>query len=196
MLSVTPSLYNAYYWYALKDYGDKEDFLKVLRKEKTEPTESAKAGIEFEDRVLKICEGLLAPCGDVASQIAEIVRGGIWQPWLGREYNGLWLYGRADVIKCDTIYDIKLCEKHELGKYNYSLQHHIYSYCTEISKVVYLICERKKSGEESLHFEEYNFDKYAMEEMKSKISDLLGFIEGNEEFKREYEERWKAQEKK
>ena len=58
-----------------------------------------------------------------------------------------------------------------------------------------MICERKKTGEESLYFEEYNFDKYAMEEMASKITDLLGFIEGNEEFNKEYTEKWKAPER-
>lgn len=189
MLTVTPSLYSAYYWYAVKDYGSKEDFLKVLRKEKTEPTESAKAGIEFEDRVLKICEGLITPCDDVASEIADIVRGGIWQPWVGREYKGLWLYGRADVIKCSTIYDIKTCDSYDFNKYQYSLQHHIYSYCTEISKMVYLVNEKKKTKAE-LFFEEYNFDNAAMEDMESKINDLLGFINGNTEFKKEYEAKW------
>ena len=189
MLTITPSLYSAYYWYAIKDYGSKEDFLRVLRKEPSEPTPSIQAGIDFEDRVHNICEGLITPCDDVASEIADIVRGGIWQPWVGREYKGLWLYGRADVIKCDTIYDIKVCDKYELGKYQYSIQHWIYSYCTEISKVVYLVNEKKKTKEE-LFFEEYYLDNTAIEDMESKINDFIGFINGNDEFRREYEARW------
>ena len=140
MLSITPSLYSAYYWYAIKDYGTKEDFLRVLRKEPSEPSAAMQAGIEFEDHVRNICEGRVAPTEDNASKLAKIVEGGIWQPWVGREYKGLWLYGRADVIKCDTIYDIKVCEKYDFGKYQYSLQHHIYSYCTEISTFIYPSC--------------------------------------------------------
>lgn len=194
MLSITPSLYNAYYWYAIKDHGSKEDFLRVLRKERTEPTVAMQMGIDFENHVRDICEGRAAPSDDNASKLADIVRGGIWQPWLGREYKGLWLYGRADVIKCDTIYDIKVCDSYDdFGKYQYSLQHHIYSYCTEIKKFVYAINERKKTVD-YLFFEPYHFDYAAMEDMDIKINDLIGFINNNDEFKKEFESKWRRQE--
>ena len=189
MLSITPSLYNAYYWYAVKDHGTKEDFLRVLRKEPSEPNEAMRAGIAFEDNVRDICEGRGAPTDDNASKLANILEGGIWQPTLGREFKGLWLYGRADVIKCDTIYDIKVCESYDFGKYRYSLQHHIYSYCTEISKFVYAVSEQKKTVD-YLFFEAYHFDTAATEDMEIKINDLIGFINNNDEFRREYEAKW------
>ena len=53
---VTPSLFSSYYWYAIKDYGEMEGFLKVLHREKTPPTESQQAGIDFEDKIRAVCE--------------------------------------------------------------------------------------------------------------------------------------------
>jgi len=187
MLSITPSLYSAFYYYAVKDLGKtKEDFLKVLRKEPSEPTESMLAGIQLEDRIKDIADGVTPFSNNIESEVAKIVEGGTWQYKLGKEFNGYYLYGRADVIKGDTIYDIKFCNSYDLNKYEYSIQHLIYCYAMGINKFRYLIVEKGKN----LYTEDYYFDKYSHAKLLARTQELIGFIDGYQEFKEIFESNW------
>ena len=184
---ITPSLYNAYYWYAVRDYGTKEDFLRVLRKEPTEPTEAMQAGIDFEDRIRAICEHRLDMSPEtVEKKISEIVVGGFWQESFSKTLDDNLLYGRSDVIKGCIIYDIKYTNKYDIGKYQYSIQHLLYMYCTGIRSFRYII-----SNGDDIWFEDYSFSYDSEDVLKSRISELLGFIRGNEEFSKAFNEHWK-----
>lgn len=187
MLSITPSLYNTYYYYAVKNYKSKEDFLKVLRKEPSEPTEIMIKGIQLEDRIRDISEGKIPFSDDVESEVARIVQGGIWQCNVGKEFDGYYLYGRADVIKGDTVYDIKFCKNdYELNKYEYSIQHLVYCYATGINKFRYLVVEKGKN----LYVEDYYLDNYTLNTLQSRVHSLISFIDFNDEFRKEYRSKW------
>ena len=110
--------------------GPQEEFLSVLRREKTEQTQAMKDGIEFE-RLVWECA-----CGKEPEEkhkwaqgireIAEIVRGGAYQVALsdeaeieGEEYL---LYGIADFVKQGVIFDVKFSKRYEnRGNVNYYL---------------------------------------------------------------------------
>ena len=177
---VTPSLYSSYYWYAIRDYGTTEDFLNVLRKEKTPPTESMLAGIEFEDKIRAVCDGKdTAGDRNDVEEIAELVKDGFWQERISKELDGNLLYGIADVITPYCIYDIKFTtSKYELGKYDYSIQHLLYMYCTGIPHFQYLISD----GNE-VYVESHSWSDTSLETLKSRIYEMLSFILGFKEFK-------------
>lgn len=110
--------------------GSQEEFLSVLRREKTEQTQAMKDGIEFE-RLVWECA-----CGKEPEEkhkwaqgireIAEIVRGGAYQVALsdeaeieGEEYL---LYGIVDFVKQGVIFDVKFSKRYEnRGNVNYYL---------------------------------------------------------------------------
>ncbi len=90
---VTPSLFSSYYWYAIKDYGETEGFLKFLRREKTPTTKSQQAGIDFENRIRAVCEGREeAKEGSIIEEISDYVKGGFWQANVKKELDGNLLY--------------------------------------------------------------------------------------------------------
>ena len=110
--------------------GPQEEFLSVLRREKTEQTQAMKDGMEFE-RLVWECA-----CGKEPEEkhkwaqgireIAEIVRGGAYQVALsdeaeieGEEYL---LYGIVDFVKQGVIFDVKFSKRYEnRGNVNYYL---------------------------------------------------------------------------
>lgn len=110
--------------------GSQEEFLSVLRREKTEQTQAMKDGMEFE-RLVWECA-----CGKEPEEkhkwakgireIAEIIRGGAYQVALsdeaeieGEEYL---LYGIADFVKKGVIFDVKFSKRYEnRGNVNYYL---------------------------------------------------------------------------
>ncbi len=189
---VTPSLYSAYYWYAIREYGTTEDFLKVLRKEKTPPTESMLAGIEFEDKIRAVCEGrYTAAQGSDVEEIANLVKDGFWQERIKKELDGNLLYGIADVITPYMIYDIKFSNKYDFGKYDYSIQHLLYMYCTGIPHFKYLISDGKE-----VYIEEHSWSDTSLDTLKSRIFEMLSFIAGNKEFKEAFESNWRVKNEK
>lgn len=184
---ITPSLYSAYYWYAVRDYGTTEDFLKVLRREPTEPTEAMQAGIAFEERIRGICEKRIDMLPNTPEKyISDIVQGGFWQVAVSKKFGDNLLYGRCDVVKGDTIYDIKHTSTYDIGKYQYSIQHWLYMYCTGIRRFRYIA-----SNCSDVWFEDYFFDSDTENILRARIADLLSFINANEEFSRIFNENWK-----
>lgn len=110
--------------------GPQEEFLSVLRREKTEQTQAMKDGIEFE-RLVWECA-----CGKEPEEkhkwvkgireIAEIVRGGAYQVALSNEAEiegeKYLLYGIADFVKKGIIFDVKFSKRYEnRGNVNYYL---------------------------------------------------------------------------
>jgi len=109
------------------------EFLATLNREPTETTDAMRRGIDFEDLVTDIVNGY----GDAkntwyeaASQVADIVRGGLLQYRARKEIivadMTLVLYGRLDALKAGGIYDIKFSRGYESGKYIDSTQHPTY----------------------------------------------------------------------
>jgi len=196
---ITPSLYNAYYWYALRNYEDAttENFLKVLRKEETEKKPIMEEGIKFENDIHALCNTGDIDGGDTPIyQIARIVNGGFWQERVKKEFGDYLLYGICDVIKGDTIYDIKYCASYDDGKYDDSIQHLVYMYCTGIPKFQYLIGSKNRNQQEEIFIEEHSWNSESAGVLSGKIFDMISFLKGNKDFWKAFEEHWRVKDER
>lgn len=202
---ITPSLINAYQYYIKDEWKSpaesRADFLKTLRREKTPTTESQQKGLDFENSIKNwIDEGkgfhILEDEDDgffnpdsIICELAEIVKGGLWQQSVKKDLQvgnqDFLLYGRTDVIKRDTIFDIKFTSNYEIGKFQDSSQHLIYLYCTDLPKFAYLASDGKDWWQED-YFNHGNIEN----EIKSKISDFIGCLENDKEAKELFYSRW------
>lgn len=189
----------------------KQDFLNTLNKVKTEKSPAMLKGIQFEDAIRSICDGnirdesvklpkdanpldypLLNRLTDdeyaCAFEIAQKVKGGIWQVKLSKKIGNYLLFGYADVIKQAFINDIKRVNQYaEVGKYEPSIQHLIYLECSPLEHFKYLICDGKYTFEEYYHKDADNCDK-----LMSRIDEMVGFINQTPEFKAAFEANWNS----
>ena len=141
MYIITHSLLSAWL-YAMKDnpYSDATtekdsyaEFLQTLRKEPGEQTEAMRNGIEFEDLVTDIVNGV-ADTGhkwyEAACKVARTVKGGCLQYKAKKQITvsgiDILLYGRLDVLKAGEVIDTKFSKGYERGKYHDSTQHPTY----------------------------------------------------------------------
>lgn len=127
----------------------------------------------------------------VIKEIGEIVKGGLWQQSIKKEIKvgnqEFLLYGRTDVIKRDTIYDIKFTSNYELGKFSDSSQHLIYLYCSCLPKFSYLISDGKDWWRE-----DYNNHERVEDELKSKITDFISYLDNDKEAKEMFLTKWES----
>lgn len=155
MYLLTHSLLSSWL-YAMKDspYEDAtterdsyQEFLQALRREPGEQTEAMRNGIEFEDLVTDIVNGIADTehkWYEAACKVAGIVKGGWLQYKAKKEITvsgiKILLYGRLDVLKAGEIIDTKFSKGYERGKYISSTQHPTYmELIPEADKFTYLI---------------------------------------------------------
>lgn len=192
---ITPSLLNSHQYYIQDEWkspaDSRADFLKTLSREKFEPNDAMQKGIDFENQISGVAAGQPAPEGHPIYEISQIVKGGLWQESVKKEIKigskEFLLYGRTDVIKRDTIFDIKFTSKYEIGKFQDSSQHLIYLYCSELPKFSYLISDGKDWWREDY----YNHAEIEGE-IKSKISDFLGYLENDAGAKEMFLTKWQS----
>lgn len=189
----------------------RQDFLNTLNKVKSKKSPAMLKGIQFEDAIRSMCNGnvrdesiklpknanpldypLLNRLTDdeykCASEIAEKVKGGMWQVKLSKKIGNYLLFGYADVIKRDVINDIKRVNQYaEIGKYEPSIQHLIYLECSPLEHFKYLICDGKSNFEEYYHKDADNRDK-----LIGRIDEMVGFINQTPEFKTAFEANWNS----
>lgn len=206
---LTPSLINNFQYYLKDEWKSPEDsradFLKTLSRERFEPNEAMQKGIDFEDDIQHCCQyGEIQEVIDlgmkedltgsiqwsnVINQITKIVKGGIWQESVKKDIKvgnqEFLLYGRTDVIKRDTIYDIKFTSNYELGKFLDSSQHLIYLYCSGLPNFSYLISDGKDWWRE-----DYHNHAGVEDEIKSKVSQFLDYLENDKEAKEMFLTKW------
>jgi hypothetical protein len=119
-----------------------EDFLRVLRREKGEPTEAMLKGRAFEDEVYKEISGARRKphpeWEDGIRAVATTIKGAQTQVTASREIEiagrKFLLYGILDALKAGVIYDVKFTVKslasasssYDVGKYLTSPQHPVY----------------------------------------------------------------------
>jgi len=142
---ITHSLLNSWLYalrdnpYEVADDGDEqklsslEEFMLVLKREPTPVNEAMQKGIDFENLISNIIDGRGDPAHrwyGAASEIAEIVKGGLWQHRARKEtvIRGIpvVLYGRLDALKAGVVYDSKFSGSYEAGKYFDNTQHPMY----------------------------------------------------------------------
>lgn len=127
-----------------------KEFLDVLNRVPTPTTEAMQNGIDFEELVTSIANGAEWQTDkenkwyDAAAKVAGIVRGGQFQVKAKKTFTvggiEFLLYGRLDVLKAGTIYDIKFTKNYDRGKYFSSTQHPLYlKLIPEAREFTYLI---------------------------------------------------------
>lgn len=199
---ITPSLLNSYQYYIQDEFkspaDSRADFLKTLSREKFEPNEAMQRGIDFENDINQLTNNLPSTFNDKSQEyiscvvnIANIVNSGLWQQTCKKELKignqEFLLYGRTDVIKRDTIYDIKFTSNYELGKFYNSSQHLIYLYCLGLPKFQYLISDGKEYWTEDYHNHEGIED-----ELRGMISDFMEYLENDKEAKEMFLAKWEC----
>lgn len=141
-------------------YGD---FLKTLRREPTETTQAMQNGIDFENMVTDIVNGVEVDSDekwyDAACKVAKIVIGGQLQYKAKKRITvsgvPILLYGRLDVLKAGEIIDIKFSSGYERGKYFDSTQHPVYlELIPEAYQFTYLITNGSDVWKETYRREE------------------------------------------
>jgi hypothetical protein len=95
------------------------------------------------------------------------------------------LSGVLDAINRDVIYDIKLTSKYDLGKYEYSIQHLLYMYCSGSQAFHYIISDNRDTYKES-----YFWNAESPLLLRERISDLLRFIFAKKCFYEPYKKNW------
>lgn len=198
-LLITPSLINSwlYIWQCrdgvkeyekdemcLEDKKDKaseearEEFLNYLNRLPSEPNEYMLRGIQFEQ-----------DCYDGKTEVSPIIEGGAFQIAGSKRVvvdgQPFLMYGRLDVLKGGTIYDIKRVSRYSLPKYAKSAQHRFYlDLFPRANKFTYLIYDGAK-----LHTETYYREQCVPTE--SLIHQFMSWLKANGLFEI-YEEKWKA----
>lgn len=171
------------------------EFLDVLNRVQTPPTEAMQNGLDFEELVTSIANGADFQADrehrwyDAASKVADIVRGGQFQVKAKKPVavNGtdFLLYGRLDVLKAGDIDDIKFTKNYERGKYFGSTQHPMYfELIPEARRFSYLISNGTDVWTET----------YTREETRSiypLIGDFADWLHDQRLFKI-YAEKWEA----
>jgi hypothetical protein len=186
---LTSTLYSAWkYWKDSEDAGEKEmkDLLDTLNKVKKERSPAMQMGIDFENAVRSVCDGTGVSGDFCVLDAAEIVKGGLWQQRVSRELDGDLAYGIADVIRRNTIFDIKRVFKYDLGKYEGSIQHLIYMYATDIPNFEYVISD----GQE-VYAEAYHWETRSLETLKERISEMKGSLLSDGKMCRAFMAHWK-----
>lgn len=194
---LTPSLHDAYWYFANTDFKPIEEFMATLKKEPFEKSDAMLKGIKFEDDVLAYNKGELEP-GDLkpeycacVKQIGDIVQGGLWQERLSKEieFDGMTflLYGKSDVIKRDWIYDIKFTGTYDIGKFSKKLQHPIYMYLSGLRKFDYLVTNLR-----DVYREAYFWERDTEANMMAELKEMVGFIMSNDNFREAFLEHWKT----
>lgn len=119
---------------------------------------------------------------DCVIEVAGIVKGGDWQATVAKTVlmpsHGfkIRLTGRTDVVCKSKIADIKFVKQYEIGKYQPSIQHLIYLYCTGMDKFQYVASDGK-----DVYVEEYNYTSEQLEDMIfPMVNEFLCFIKNTE----------------
>lgn len=135
---ITPSLLNSWK-YAISsknEYGNLEDFKKVLSREPQETTETQQLGYDFEDFMIKNYEPTKNGCYQVKLYKDITTKTGTYA-----------LYGRLDCLKAGEIIDYKYKGSYDVGDFEDSYQHPVYfELCPEANKFEYLICNNYREG--------------------------------------------------
>ena len=199
---ITPTLLNSFQYYIQDEYkspaDSRADFLRTLSRERFEPNEAMQKGIDFENDIkiayeqfhqIDIHHEDYDERQHIVNIFARIVKDGIWQQTCKKDLTignqEFLLYGKCDVVKRDTIYDIKYTSNYEVGKFLDSAQHLIYLYCLDLPKFQYLVSD----GEE-YWVEDYHNHAGIEDEIKSKISDFLSYLENDKEAKEMFFTKW------
>lgn len=198
---ITPSLHSDWRFYNLLESKEKQDFLDVLTKKPREQSEAMLNGIAFEDNVKAFSEDRVTwdalvdkhrfPYANCVRDIAGIVQGGLWQEkvYIDLRIHGIdfLLYGKADVIKRNWVYDIKFTSTYDIGKFVESIQHDTYLFGSGLPLFKYLITDGK-----SWWAEDYALQANTEERLRGELASMIDGIYSDADFRKAYDENWGA----
>ena len=182
-LLITQSLLAAwlYQYQAFDQASAHKDFLRVLRREKSKPTQAILDGIQLENMVTACCEGSPPPeghkWGQAVRAITDRVKGAQFQVVAQRtavvEDIPFLLYGRLDALKAGVIYDIKFSRSYQVGKYLDSPQHPMYfALVPEAQRFEYLVFTGSDVCVEK-------YDREDAPDIRSTIRDFMKYLEAS-----------------
>lgn len=187
---ITPSLYSSVMYWRKREEGDKQELLDLIDHKPPETTEVMQAGIDFEEDVLRVCNGDYVSPDSVANEVADIVKGSLWQVPIQTEVevdgHPLKIFGRMDCLKRDWIYDIKRVLRYEQGKYYDSIQHLSYMKSQDLKKFQYLV----KCGN-NLYTETYYWDDTSEKLLQQRAIDFIHWLKSVNLYDR-YAEHWEV----
>lgn len=161
---ITASLLNSWHYAISPDneYGNLEDFKRVLSKEPMEITEAIQNGFDFEEFMTENYRPTKGGCYQVKLSKNITTKTGIYV-----------LYGILDCLKAGTIYDYKYKGSYEVGSFFSSYQHHIYfELCPEARKFEYVITNNYKKGKTSMEINLFH-EIYMREDMNLNLYQLI-----------------------
>ena len=197
---ITATLLNNWQYYLNYEGNNQEEvkqsFLDCLNKIEIEPTKEMQRGKDYED-LIRTCDekDLYSRKDNTINEITDIIKGGLWQEQVSKvievDNKQILLFGYADVIKQDKIYDIKRVNSYKLGKYYNSTQHKIYMLCTRILDFDYLISDSKEVFVESYSVSSI---QELENEIKNKVYEFFTWLKITNLYDC-YTEHWKSDEK-
>lgn len=183
---ITPSLLNSWK-YAISsnnEYGNLEDFKKVLSREPQEITEVQQLGYDFEDFMIKNYEPTKNGCYQVKLYKDITTNTGTYV-----------LYGRLDCLKAGKITDYKHKGTYDVGDFEDSYQHPVYfELCQEANEFEYLICnnyKKDKNLEDLNIFHEIYLREDNKMDIKQEIDYFINWLKTNNLYDL-YLEKWES----
>ena len=198
-----------------KEEQAKLDFENALNKVKCEPTEAMQDGIDYENKIRKLAEHLgginpitnepydelLKQYEDIDIQIAELLKNCLWQCQIirrtlsipadvGIPENTIAFKGVMDAFDVynGIIYDLKKTARYARSKYDYSIQHLIYMYCSELYKFRYII---RTPNQTDFLTDDYFLSPDKVEgELREKVTLFFSSIMRNPEWKKSLYINW------
>ena len=184
---ITPSLLNSWK-YAISqdnDYGNLEDFKKVLSREPMESNEAIELGFQYEEFMIENYEQTKHGCYQVKLSKNVTTNTGNYV-----------LYGRLDCLKAGKIYDYKYTRSYDVGKFYDNYQTPIYLELEPNAREMeYLVCNNYREGkaleELNIYHEVYRRDEIHID-IKQEIDNFISWLEANKLLDL-YHEKWISQ---
>jgi len=184
---ITPSLLNSWkYAISLEnEYGNLEDFIKVLSREPMESNEAIETGFKYEDFMIKNYEPTKNGCYQVKLSKEITTKTGTYV-----------LYGRLDCLKAGRITDYKYTGSYDVGKFYGNYQTPIYfELASEANEFEYLVCNNYKEGKTLEELNIYH-EIYRREEVKidlaQEIDNFIEWLKVNKLLNL-FQEKWESQ---
>lgn len=184
---ITPSLLNSWK-YAISqdnDYGNLEDFKKVLSREPMESNEAIELGFQYEEFMIENYEPTKNGCYQVKLSKDITTNTGDYL-----------LHGRLDCLKAGKITDYKYTGSYDVGKFYNNYQTPIYLELEpNARKIEYLVCNNYREGktleELNIYHEVYRRDEIHID-IKQEIDNFINWLKANKLLDL-YHEKWISQ---
>jgi len=165
------------------------ELIAYLRGEKT-TSEAMQDGLDFEQAVM-LCAMGQEPDekdekeNDCIREIAEQVKGSVYQYHVERQLGNVILHGYTDFLNRNRVDDLKTTKSYEVGKYRNRSQHRIYLYCLQPEKILdfrYIVTDFR-----NVYHEDYQWQPSYEDDLRTSINRFFEYLENDAEMKQAFE---------